>query len=74
MTMEEKKTWPDKPDTWISTIKAPLRDEKGIIVGTFGVSRDITERKLRMKRCGKARSNPANWPPCCAGCVTTCRT
>ncbi len=45
LTIEEKETWPDKPDTWVSTTKIPLRDEKGNVVGTFGVSRTITERR-----------------------------
>src|SRR5208283_288610 len=42
---EEKETWLDRPATWVLTTKMPLRDQQGNIVGTFGISRDITERK-----------------------------
>jgi PAS domain S-box-containing protein len=43
---EEKLTWSDRPDTWSSTTKLPMRDKEGKIIGTFGISKDITERKL----------------------------
>lgn len=43
---EEKETWPDdRHDYWVLTTKMPLRDPNGEIVGTFGVSRDITDLK-----------------------------
>ncbi len=45
--LEEQELWPDRPPTWASTTKMPLRDQAGHVVGTFGISRDITERKQR---------------------------
>jgi sigma-B regulation protein RsbU (phosphoserine phosphatase) len=45
VNIEEKETWPDRHETWVSTSKLPLRDHNGNIIGTFGLSRDITEKK-----------------------------
>ena len=45
MAKEEKETWPDGRVTWVSTTKMPYRDAYGAMLGTFGVSRNITERK-----------------------------
>lgn len=42
---EEHPTWPDDSWSWVSTTKMPLRDKDGRIVGTFGMSRDITVLK-----------------------------
>ena len=44
--LEEKETWTNGKTTWSSTSKMPLKDADGTIIGTFGISRDITEHKL----------------------------
>jgi PAS domain S-box-containing protein len=43
----EKEIWKDDPHkiTWVLTTKVPLHDKAGEIIGTFGISKDITAIK-----------------------------
>ena len=48
--LEEREEWPDGRVTWVSTTKVPLRSRDQRMIGIFGLSRDITERKLADER------------------------
>jgi two-component system, sensor histidine kinase and response regulator len=43
--IEEKESYRNRQDTWVLTSKMPLRDAEDAIIGTFGISHDITHRK-----------------------------
>ena len=38
----QRETFHGRPDAWSSTTKMPLLDDNGRIIGTFGISRDVT--------------------------------
>ncbi len=48
--LEEREVWHDGRVTWVSTTKMPLRTRDERLIGIFGLSRDITERKLADER------------------------
>ena len=47
---EEYELWPDGQHHWVLSTKLPLRSEDGEIIGTFGLSRDISALKLAEQR------------------------
>ncbi len=53
----EKEIWPDGTVTWCVTSKMPLRDETGTIVGTFGISRDVTGPKRLQEQLETAQKD-----------------
>lgn len=44
--IEEREDWPDGRITWTCSSKNPLFNSAGKCIGTFGISRDITPRKV----------------------------
>ena len=52
---EESVVTSDGTTTWCLTTKLPLKDLKGNLVGTFGISRCITEQKLAEAELGRER-------------------
>ena len=60
----EKETWRDRDDTWCRSTKMPLLDHQGKVVGTFGISRDVTdiiqyEEELKAARVAADNANQA---------------
>ncbi len=48
IAVESLESWQDgRPATWSSVTKMPLHDPSGRVIGTFGVTRDITDRKAK---------------------------
>ncbi len=47
---EQHAAWSENEETWLLTTKLPVHDEQGQIVGTLGISHDITEQKLAQER------------------------
>ncbi len=53
---EEHEFWLNGNEWWVLTTKMPLRDDDGKIIGTFGVTRDITPRKRAEDALQKAHA------------------
>lgn len=50
MKCEEKVTYPDGRKVILETLKTPYYDSEGNIIGLIGISRDVTERKIREEK------------------------
>ncbi len=53
----EKTQWRDGRAGWAEVTKLPLRDAAGAIIGTFGVTRDITEEEQLRAELEKTQRN-----------------
>jgi PAS domain S-box-containing protein len=45
VNLEERDAFPNGAAYWVLTTKMPLKSEDGTVIGTFGISRDITENR-----------------------------
>jgi len=59
---EEQLNLPGNREIWVSCTKMPLHDSDGQLIGTFGVSRDMTERREyeRQLKAAKEAAETAN--------------
>ena len=57
LKMLEKEIHKDGNSSWALTSKFPLLNEKGKVIGTFGISRDITLEKIAVEKLELAREN-----------------
>lgn len=46
--------------SWTSTSKFPLFDDEGVLIGTYGISKDITETKLHFKEIKRLKNQMEN--------------
>jgi len=53
----EEEVWANGRRAWVSTVKLPLHDDDGGIIGTFGVSMDITGQKRNEEALRAARND-----------------
>jgi PAS domain S-box-containing protein len=53
---EEEETYTDRPGTWALTTKVPYRTNDGDIIGTCGISRDITKIKKAEEELARERN------------------
>jgi len=56
LNLVEKETYRDRPHTWALTSKFPRRDKAGQIIGTFGISSDITPLKQAEEKLTQANA------------------
>ena len=57
---EEKEDFSDNMVSWVSTSKFPLESIEGKIIGTFGISRDITDLKFAQENASAKERFLAN--------------
>jgi PAS domain S-box-containing protein len=55
VTRVEEEVWADGRRSWQATSRLPMKDETGAVIGTFGMSFDITQQKLAERALFEAK-------------------